>query len=71
MGLAMTAVTSLMRDLRHFTVAEIRQQGYDVAYCKLCGCNKSGDVHQPNVLTEACTSPLHRDPGCLCHVEVG
>ena len=34
-----------------------------VCFCPACGCNKSGDLTQPNVKTEACD-----DPRCPCHI---
>lgn len=33
-------------------------------YCPRCYCNKSGDVGEPNPVTEACD-----DSRCVCHDE--
>lgn len=48
--------------LRRFTVAQLRAQGYALAYCPLCSCRKSGDVDEPNGVDEGCARET-----CRCH----
>ena len=38
------------------------QAEHDVVYCRVCNCNKSGHLEEPNLVTEACS-----DPDCACH----
>ena len=56
--------TTTLSELRHFTTDDVRRHGYAVAYCRLCGCNKSGEVSEPNAVAPGC-----RATWCLCHTE--
>ena len=49
-------------ELRWFTTDQVRAQGYDVAYCPVCGCTKSGHVEWTNQRDEGCTRWR-----CRCH----